>query len=171
MKTISPQSALPQIVFLHGKIREYFLHPEIPWLRWAVINFACLETIFLLLISEGSPWSNVWVYLVHYYFYWYLSRTTDQTPSVSLLTVPRWCFKEPGEQVAISPLPNSNVNSFCQQIKVDLLAVSWALIPSILLASVILSEAVIIPCHFLFHAWEAPGLELSAWRLLFLMQV
>lgn len=69
------------------------------------------------------------------------------------------------------PLPNSNVNSFCQPIKLDLLAVSWALIPSILLASITLSEAVIIPCHSLFHVWEAPGLELSTWRLLFLMQV
>lgn len=67
-------------------------------------------------------------------------------------------------------LPNSNVNSFCQQIKVDLLAVSWALIPSILLASITLSE-VIIPCHLLFHAWEAPGVELSTWRLPFLVQI
>jgi len=66
---------------------------------------------------------------------------------------------------------NSDVNSFCQQIKPELLKVSWALIPSILLASITLSEAVIIPCHSLFCAQEAPGLELSVWRLVFLVWV
>lgn len=35
-----------------------------------VINFVCPENILLLLrIPEGNPWSNVWVYLVRYYFY------------------------------------------------------------------------------------------------------
>lgn len=75
-----------------------------------------------------------------------MSRTTDQNLSASFLCIPRWWFKEPAEQAAISP-QNSNVNSFCQQIKPDLLDVSRALIPSILLASITLSEAVIIPCH------------------------
>lgn len=49
-------------------------------------------------------------------------------------------------QAAVSP-QNSNVNSFCQQVKPDLLDVSRSLISSILLASITLSEAVIIPCH------------------------
>lgn len=172
MKAISPQSALPMDSVSPWKDQGIllFLHPEVLWVRWVVINFACLENILLLLISEGNPWSNAWVYLVRYYFYWYLCRITDQKSSASFLCIPRWCFKEPGEQVAIFP-KTSNVNSFCQQIKPDLLDVSRALIPSILWASITLSEAVIIPCHSLFSAREAPGLELTAWRLMFLVQV
>lgn len=71
---------------------------------------------------------------------------------------------------AISP-QNSNVNSFCQQIKPDLLDVSQALIPSTLLASITLSEAVTIPCQSVFWVQGASGLQLSAWKLMFLMQV
>lgn len=169
MKAISPQSAVPTDSVSPWKDQGIllFLHPEVLWLRWVVINFARLENILLLLTAEGNPWSNAWVYLVHYYFYWYLSKTTDQNPSVSFLCIPRWCFKKPGEQAAISP-KTSNVNSFCQQIKPDLLVVSWASVSSILLASITLSEAVIISYHSVLCRGSSRS---RIRRLMFLVQV
>lgn len=149
------------------------LTSRVLWLHWVVINFACLENILLpLLISEGNPWSNVWACLVRYYFYWYMKWTTDQKVSASFLCIPKQCSKEPGEQVATFPkISDSNVNSFCQQIKSGLLDVLQAPSPSIPLTSITLSAAVLLPCHFLFWLWEAPALELNTRRFVFLVRV
>lgn len=156
MKAVSPQSALPtdSVSPWKGQRTLLFLHPQVLWLRWAVINFACLENILL-------QWFLKETHGVLRGFILFAVISTDICLEQQIKTHQCLFSVHPGgvlrslECRLLFPPQNSNVNSFCQQIKPDLLDVSRALISSILLASITQSEAVIIPCHSVLWAGSA----------------